>query len=253
MFLCESSALAVYNRAVMESGPCRVLAVDDDPVSLAVTALLLEAEGCAVLQAQSGEAALEIAAAHDPDCVLADLRMPGLSSTELALSLRQVVPRARLFAMSATPPPHLEGYDGVLKKPLSPENLQAAIAGPGSVAVTDTVPESMPGGDGAIDREIFHRLLKSIQAAGVEEIYGVFLHDTRERLAAMRAAESGTIRREAHTIKGGAGMVGALLVARAAAQLEAGIDDPGDRLRKLEEIAAHCRTTEIILKQRLNP
>ncbi len=69
----------------------------------------------------------------------------------------------------------------------------------------------------------------------------------------MRSAEPAAIRREAHTIKGGAGMVGAVLVARAAAAVEAGIDDPGDRLRKLDEIEAHCRSTEIILKQRLNP
>lgn len=234
----------------MESFPRRVLAVDDDPISLAVTALLLEAEGCAVLQAQSGEAALEMAAAHMPDCVLADLRMPGLSSTELAHSLRKVTPRARLFAMSATPPPHLDGYDGVLKKPLSPESLQAALTGPVIVAETDTVPAY---GDAVIDPQIFHRLLRSIQTAGVEEIYAVFLHDTRQRLVAMRTADLATARREAHTIKGGAGMVGAVLVARAAAAVEAGIDDPGERLRKLDEIEAHCRSTEIILKQRLNP
>lgn len=236
----------------MESIPCRVLAVDDDPVSLAVTAVLLEAEGCAVLQAESGEAALEMAAVHEPDCVLADLRMPGLSSTELAYSLRQVAPRARLFAMSATPPPHLEGYDGVLKKPLSPESLQA-LTRSAFVAETDTVPAAQADGDAVIDPGIFYRLVKSIHAAGVEEIYGVFLHDTRQRVTVMRSADPATTRREAHTIKGGAGMVGALLVARAAAALEAGIDDPGDRLRKLEEIEVHCRSTEIMLKQRLNP
>lgn len=249
----ESSALAVYNRAVMGFVSRRVLAVDDDPVSLAVTAVLLEAEGCAVLQAESGEAALELAAAHAPDCVLADLRMPGLSSTELALSLRQVVPRARLFAMSATPPPHLEGYDGILKKPLSPESLQAAFADSAIVTDTDTVLPRKAEGDGVIDPGVFNRLLKSIQASGVEEIYDVFLHDTRQRLAAMRSGDPATVRREAHTIKGGAGMVGAVLVARAAAAVEAGIDDPGDRRLKLDEIEAHCRSTEIILKQRLNP
>jgi len=236
----------------MESFPRRVLAVDDDPVSLAITAVLLEAEGCAVLQAESGEAALEMAAAHAPDCVLADLRMPGLSSTELALSLREVVPGARLFAMSATPPPHLDGYDGVLRKPLSPESLQAAFTDPGIVAETDTLPEHTSDGDAVIDPHIFHRLLKSIQAAGVQEIYEVFLHDTRQRVASMRTADPAATRREAHTIKGGAGMVGAILVSRAAAAVEAGIDDPGERLRKLEEIEAHCRSTEIILKQRLN-
>ena len=236
----------------MESFPRRVLAVDDDPVSLAVTAVLLEAEGCAVLQAESGEAALEMAAEHAPDCVLADLRMPGLSSTELARSLRQVAPAARLFVMSATPPPQLEGYDGVLRKPLSPESLQAAFTGPAIVAATDTVPGRHPDGDAVIDPQIFDRLLQSIQAAGVAEIYEVFLHDTRQRLSAMRTADSVATRREAHTIKGGAGMVGAVLVARAAAAVEAGINDPGERLRKLDEMEAHCRSTEIILKQRLN-
>jgi CheY-like chemotaxis protein len=236
----------------MESIPRRVLAVDDDPVSLAVTAVLLEAEGCSVLQAESGEAALEMAAVHAPDCVLADLRMPGLSSTELARSLRQVAPGARLFAMSATPPPHLEGYDGVLKKPLSPESLQA-LTQSAFVADTDTVPAHKADGDAVLDPSIFSRLLKSLQAAGVEEIYGIFLHDTRQRLAAMRSADPAATRREAHTIKGGAGMLGALLVARAAAVVEAGIDDPGDRLRKLDEIEVHCRSTEFMLKQRLNP
>lgn len=243
----------MYNRAVMKSIPRRVLAVDDDPVSLAVTAVLLEAEGCAVLQAQSGEAALELAATDPPDCVLADLRMPGLNSTDLARCLRQVAPQARLFAMSATPPPHLDGYDGILKKPLSPASLQAAFTAH-TVAVQD-VPRrhAEPDGDAIIDPEIFNRLLQSIRASGVEEIYGVFLQDTRQRLVAMRAADPLAMRREAHTIKGGAGMVGALRIAAAAAALESGINDPGDRLRKLDEIEAHCRSTEIILKQRLNP
>src|ERR1700691_562955 len=115
----------------MDSGPSpiprRVLAVDDDPVSLAVTAVLLEAEGCVVLQAESGAQALDLASTNLFDCILADLRMPGLASTDLARSLRKAAPRALLLAMSATPPPQLEGYDGILKKPLSPETLRSAL------------------------------------------------------------------------------------------------------------------------------
>ncbi|MGA8909757.1 MAG: response regulator, partial [Acidobacteriaceae bacterium] len=105
----------------MQSGPSsparRVLAVDDDPISLAITAVLLEGEGCVVQQAQSGAQAVDLAASNPPDCILADLRMPGLNSTELARSLRKAAPQALLLAMSATPPPQLEGYDGILKKP----------------------------------------------------------------------------------------------------------------------------------------
>lgn len=261
----------------MDSGPAtvprRVLAVDDDPVSLAVTAVLLEAEGCLVLQAQSGEQALDLAKTNLFDCILADLRMPGLASTELALSLRKAAPQALLLAMSATPPAQLDGYDGVLKKPLSPDGLRAALAqrpaaGAGGsrlrpepihsdrIHPSRTDPDrTHPDPDSAvvIDATVFNRLQKAISPDGLEEIFTVFVKDTMDRLKRMRRADPETVRQEAHTIKGGASMLGALQVARAAAIVEAGIDNPDDRLRKVDEIEAHCRHAELILKQRLKP
>jgi CheY-like chemotaxis protein len=226
----------------------RVLAVDDDPVSLAVTAVLLEAEGCEVLQAESGEQALNLATSNLFDCILADLRMPGLASTDLARSLRKAAPHALLLAMSATPPPQLDGYDGILKKPLSPESLRAALdrsaPTPGAAAHT-------PKDDVVIDSEIFNRLRHAITPDGLEEVFSVFINDTRNRIAIMRAADPDTIRREAHTVKGGASMVGALQISRSAAAIESGIDDPDDRLRKLDDMEAQCRFAEIILRQRL--
>jgi len=225
-----------------------VLAVDDDPVSLAVTAVLLEAEGCEVLQAESGEQALNLATSNLFDCILADLRMPGLASTDLARSLRKAAPHALLLAMSATPPPQLDGYDGILKKPLSPESLRAALdrsaPTPGAAAHT-------PKDDVVIDSEIFNRLRHAITPDGLEEVFSVFINDTRNRIAIMRAADPDTIRREAHTVKGGASMVGALQISRSAAAIESGIDDPDDRLRKLDDMEAQCRFAEIILRQRL--
>jgi len=232
----------------MNSVPRRVLAVDDDPVSLAVTALLLEAEGCLVRQAQSGKQALDLALSDPPDCILADLRMPGLASTELALSLRKAAPRALLLAMSASPPAHLDGYDGVLSKPLSSADLRAALSRGPSVAV----PHEPDGATHVvIDAAIFERLRHAITPDGLREIFTVFVDDTQQRLGTMRHADPETIRREAHTIKGGAAMLGAVQVSRAAALVEAGIDDPDDRRRKLDEIEARCRDAELILKQRL--
>ncbi len=237
----------------MQSGPPspprRVLAVDDDPVSLAVTAILLEAEGCVVLQAESGAQALEMVSANLIDCVLADLRMPGLNSTELARSLRKAAPHALLLAMSATPPPELEGYDGILRKPLTPQSLRAAFArrvteakGPVSHASKDDV---------ILDQDIFDRLRRAITPDGLQEVFSVFIRDTRERIAVMRCADPATIVREAHTVKGGASMVGAVQISRSAAAIESGIDDPDDRTRKLDEMEAQCRFAEIILRQRL--
>ncbi|MGB9029038.1 MAG: response regulator [Acidobacteriaceae bacterium] len=238
----------------MDSGPSptprRVLAVDDDPVSLAVTAVLLEAEGCVVLQAASGSQALDLASANLFDCILADLRMPGLASTELARSLRKAAPQALLLAMSATPPPRLDGYDGVLKKPLSPENLRAALDRR-LPAPTNGFHEEDPKGAAILDPEIFERLRRAIDPDGLEEVFSVFINDTTERIAVMRRADPETVRREAHTVKGGASMVGALQIARAAAAIESGIDDPDDRSRKLDEMEAHTRFATIILRQRL--
>ncbi|HVT98368.1 MAG TPA: response regulator [Acidobacteriaceae bacterium] len=236
----------------MDSGPSptprRILAVDDDPVSLAVTAVLLEAEGCVVLQAESGVQALDLARSDPPDCILADLRMPGLNGPALARSLRKAAPRALLLAMSATPPPELDGYDAVLKKPLSPESLRSAFAR--RPVPAPPAPKS-PKEDAVLDADIFERLRRAITPEGLEEVFTVFLSDTHQRIAAMRKADASTIRKEAHTIKGGASMVGALQISRAAAVLESGVDDPDDRLRKLDEMEAHCRFAAIILKQRL--
>jgi CheY-like chemotaxis protein len=225
-----------------------VLAVDDDPVSLAVTAVLLEAEGCVVLQAESGEQALDLASTNRFDCILADLRMPGLASTDLARSLRKAAPRALLLAMSATPPPQLDGYDGVLKKPLSSESLRAALA---RRAAIEAAAAHDPKDDAVIDSDIFDRLRRAITPVGLEEVFSVFIQDTRDRIAIMRTSDPDTVRREAHTVKGGASMVGALQISRAAAAIESGIDDPDDRLRKLDDMETQCRFAEIILRQRL--
>ncbi len=234
----------------MDSGPSphprRIIAVDDDPVSLAVTAVLLEAEGCVVLQAESGSQAVDLALSDPPDCILADLRMPGLNGPALARSLRKAAPRALLLAMSASPPPQLDGYDAILKKPLSPESLRSAFARRPIPA-----PKS-PKEDAVLDPDIFERLRRAITPDGLEEVFTVFINDTHQRILAMRTADPATIRKEAHTIKGGASMVGALQISRGAAVLESGVDDPDDRLRKLDEMEAQCRFAAIILKQRLN-
>jgi CheY-like chemotaxis protein/HPt (histidine-containing phosphotransfer) domain-containing protein len=234
--------------------PCRLLVIDDDPVSLAIAAALLETEGCTVLQAESGERALSLLDGCDPpECVLADLRMPSLSGPELAACLRASVPGMLLLAMSATPPPDVEGYDGVLKKPLSPESLRATIDRIAERAtIRDAAPEAEPRKPGILlDNEIFERLRGSMPAAALMEVIDAFLQDTVSRIADMRTAGPDTIRRQAHTVKGGAAMLGAVQVSTVASVVEEGIDQPGERLRKLDELERSLRDTEVILMQRL--
>ncbi|HTV13287.1 MAG TPA: response regulator [Acidobacteriaceae bacterium] len=251
-------AVAVYNRGQMEFAstamPCRILVIDDDPISLAIAAVMLEAEGCAVLQAESGEQALELLPGNTPpECILADLRMPGLSGPELATHLRSRAPGALLLAMSASPPPEVEGYHGVLQKPLSPESLRAAIDHVAEHAtVCDAVAPDEPSLTGVLlDEGIFGRLRRSMSPPALAEVVGAFLEDTATRIADMRSAAPETVCRQAHTVKGGAAMLGAAQVSKVASIIETGIDQPGERLRKLDELEYSLRETEVILKQRL--
>lgn len=243
-----------------DSSTPRILAIDDDPVSLAVATVLLEAQGWDVLVASSGEDALALLVASAepalPDCILADLRMPSLAGPELAVHLRRAAPHAWIFAMSASPPPHVDGYHGVLGKPLSPEALQVVFAAVSAASAPLVEPPESPASSDAeesdfIDAPVFERLREAMSDAALLEVLSAFLHDTELRILSMRSADPDTVRREAHTVKGGASMVGARLVSLTAACIEAGIDHPGERLRKLDEMERCLHRTEVILKRRL--
>jgi two-component system KDP operon response regulator KdpE len=66
----------------------RVLVVDDEPPILRTVAANLRARGYQVLTASSGEAALAAAEVHQPDCVVLDLGLPGISGLEALRRLR---------------------------------------------------------------------------------------------------------------------------------------------------------------------
>jgi two-component system KDP operon response regulator KdpE len=81
----------------------RVLVVDDEQPILRTVAANLRARGYQVLTATSGEAALTAAEVHQPDCVVLDLGLPGISGLE---ALR------RLRTWTATPVVILTAVDG---------------------------------------------------------------------------------------------------------------------------------------------
>ncbi|HEV8701790.1 MAG TPA: response regulator [Candidatus Polarisedimenticolia bacterium] len=63
-------------------GPKKILAVDDSPTYLQELASTLRGEGYDTVLAPSGEAALQHLAVQPVDCILLDLRMPGLGGQE---------------------------------------------------------------------------------------------------------------------------------------------------------------------------
>ncbi len=69
-----------------------ILVVDDDPVDIKALQLLLENLGYAVETARSGREALARLAESEPDLVVADVRMPGMSGLEVVTEAARLRP-----------------------------------------------------------------------------------------------------------------------------------------------------------------
>jgi len=110
----------------------RILCVDDDPSTLKLRQLLLEAAGHFVLTAASGAQALGmLAEGTDVDLVLLDYMMPEMNGDELAGKLRERYPQLRLVAVSASeelPASLLDRVDQHVHKEHGPEALLAAVS-----------------------------------------------------------------------------------------------------------------------------
>jgi YesN/AraC family two-component response regulator len=79
----------------------RVLVVDDSEEMRFALVSLFESEGFEVVgEAASGSEAVWRAGEDQPDVIILDFRMPGLSAEQTANVLRQVAPEARIVVFS---------------------------------------------------------------------------------------------------------------------------------------------------------
>jgi CheY-like chemotaxis protein len=234
--------------------PVRVLVVDDDDLSRQVFALLLHSAGHAVETVESGdEALLYLQTARPlPQVVLADLQMPGTTGNELARQLRGLCgPATMLLAMSASAPDDESDreFDGFLLKPFTMETFAVAISG-----VRPGVPRESNGASAAVlDDAVYSKLAGSMRPTQLEQLYALSLTDAEARLAMLqRAASSGddaTYKREAHAIKGGCGMVGAIELQMLATSMEKhGLSD--DHIASLNEFTVACERLRRMLVER---
>jgi signal transduction histidine kinase len=109
-----------------------VLVVDDIATNRLVAAMYLRPCEARVLEAGSGQMALEVLAEEAVDLVLLDLNMPGMDGVETLAAIRAPGGRnARVPVVAMTADAtvaELPQMDGVLVKPLDPERLQAELA-----------------------------------------------------------------------------------------------------------------------------
>jgi len=218
------------------SPPRNVLVIDDDVILREILLAILTAEGYSVHLASSGEEALEFLAGGSPlmDILLLDLHMPGLHGLHLVRQLNSArAPGTLLLGMSASALDPFDAplFDAFLRKPFGVPEFnhairlaEAAAASPSPTPVI--LPAIPPPATDVLDETIYDRLAAILPPAQLRELYAMTLTDVRRRVDLMRTAlDSGNLREyraEAHAIKGGCGMVGALELSRIAAAVETG-------------------------------
>jgi DNA-binding response OmpR family regulator len=113
----------------------QILIVDDTPVNLKLTRILLVNEGYKVMTAGSAEEALELLRSYRPQLILADIQLPGIDGLELTRRVKKNedtrnigVVALTAFAMKGDEQKAVEaGCDGYITKPIDTRSLGARI------------------------------------------------------------------------------------------------------------------------------
>lgn len=117
----------------MTPGAGRILLVEDFPGLSSVTTKLLRRAGYDVVLAESGERALEIIAqSGQPDLIISDISLPGISGIELARQIRKNLPHMKILLTSgsmehASAISSLGGTTLFISKPYHGEDLLSRI------------------------------------------------------------------------------------------------------------------------------
>ncbi len=115
----------------------RILAVDDDSMSLTLLARTLQKAGHEVQTAANGSEALQIALETSPQVVIADWMMPEMDGLELCRALRRIEVGRNMFFLLLTGRGEEDriveafdaGVDDYVHKPFNPRVLMARIKG----------------------------------------------------------------------------------------------------------------------------
>lgn len=117
-------------------GPGHILCVDDDDSVLKALSTILTGQGFEVDIARNGRDALEIARANQPELVILDLMMPGMSGHEVLLALKQNNATAEIPVMiltAAEPDERIRalqgGAESLMTKPFTEKELAKLVLG----------------------------------------------------------------------------------------------------------------------------
>ena len=246
-----SDLSAMMNRLSRDHKTARILVVEDNHVNQAVILDMLEEVGMIAETADNGKIAVDAAAGRDFDLILMDIQMPVLDGLGATRAIRQL-PGSRgavpIVAVSANAFISDRqncmdaGMNEHVGKPLSMEILYDILlrylaAKPVAVEDEEAVLRRHLTGHPLIDVDLglkFNR--KAARYMKILHQFASSNHDVVVQIeAALRAADTAEARRLAHSLKGGAGMLGIVGVQKPAEELENRIL-AGDGLENLQSL-----------------
>jgi CheY-like chemotaxis protein len=203
----------------------RILVAEDHEVNRQLFKTILEKLGHQVVLARDGLEAVEAAGGGRYDLIFMDIQMPNLNGYDATRKLREMGVRTPIIAVTASAlqteqKRALEaGMDHCLTKPFKKKDLVPILDQwlPADPHATGDGEEQVFDFAGAVDAFLGREdVLRSVLAS--------FLQTTEEQIARfLSALEDGdweTVRREAHSIKGGAWNLSAQALGEAARLLE---------------------------------
>ena len=107
--------------------PGRVLVVDDEPHVRDMLRAALTTMGAEVVTAATGAQALEAVPTFQPDVILVDMMMPGLTGTEVHDALRRTGVTVPIILISGNRISAHTGFFDVLEKPFDLRKLAQTV------------------------------------------------------------------------------------------------------------------------------
>jgi DNA-binding NarL/FixJ family response regulator len=146
------------------------LIVDDHPITRDALAALLGQHGFDVVgRAGDGEAAIDLARSLDPQLVLLDLSMPGMSGLDALPRIREAAPGCEVVVLTASGTEEnllsaiRGGAAGYLLKSEPPERIAEFLRGVGD-------------GEAALSGEVARRLLEEVREGGTRGVPDEIAH-----------------------------------------------------------------------------
>ncbi|MGC2857180.1 response regulator [Novispirillum sp. DQ9] len=242
------------------TGRQRVLVVEDGEINRVILWEMLRAHDHDVTMAVSGEEGLQLLADHAFDTVLLDIHLPGLDGLEVVRRLRASEgakdspgPRRWVVAVTgdvagdAAAQYVAAGFDAVVRKPVDPAALEAALrrrpVAPDSAPLVAEAP--LPSL--LVDHDRVVILLRTYAGPRLSALFGLFERETAGYLTSMRAAldtgDLAQVAAVAHRLKSALGHFACMRAAAVADRIAHG----GAPIR--ERMAADVAALEALLPE----